>query len=438
MLRRMLAQLLKLSNEIQASYWFLPSVMAAVAIVVSFITTRIDTALGMDWLANVTWMHANTPDGARTMLSTIAGSMMTVAGVTFSVTIAAVAYTTSQFGPRLLGNFMRDTGNQITLGTFIATFLYCLMLMRTVYADIDNPFVPQVGLLVAIMLALASIAVFIYFIHHVAESIHISNVVANIGRELTTKIDKLGQPTSEPAQASPALSKNFDKNAAPVVAGNDGYVQTLVDSQLLETARNNNLVVRVERGVGEFVHTGEVIALAWPAQDADKAVLRELRSAYALGSKRTVSQDPMFLVNELIEIAARALSPGINDPFTAASCMDWLRSALVRLASTQPPSPYHLDADGKLRLILTPFNFKGTADAVLHGLRPYFCADVNASVHMLQSLGRMAPMVSSEQRRQLEEHAGRLLQASLGALPDTADQARVKAAFETAAQRLQG
>lgn len=130
----MRAHLSKYWEGLRSSYWFVPTLMMLAAIVLSFLTTAADAALGADWIENAGWFHPNTPEGARALLSAIGGSMITVAGVTFSITIAAVAYATSMLGPRLLNNFMRDVSNQITLGTFIATFLYCLLVLRTVHS----------------------------------------------------------------------------------------------------------------------------------------------------------------------------------------------------------------------------------------------------------------------------------------------------------------
>lgn len=434
----MLAQLLKRWDEVRASYWFLPSLMALGAGVLAFGLTAIDQRIGMDWMSHISWLNANQPEGARAMLSTIAGSMMTVAGVTFSITIAAVAYTTAQFGPRLLGNFMRDTGNQVTLGTFIATFLYCMLVLRTVSSADGATFVPNLSLLVGFLLALASVGVLIYFIHHVAESIHISNVVAKIGDQLANKIADLPVIDEHAVDGdTPTRAPDFAANAAQVVARENGYVQNLVAGHLVAVATEHELVVRVERGIGEFVHAGETLALVWPAHKASDEILDSLRTAYATGRQRTMSQDPMFLVHELIEIAARALSPGINDPFTAMSCMDWLRSTLVSMANRDAPSPYRHDADGTLRLVVTPFSFTAMADRACHSLRPYFCADTNAAVHMLNAFERMADQVNTQHRRQLAEHAQWLLRAALKALPDPADKARIKTAFDAAETRLQ-
>src|SRR5690606_24713612 len=148
--------------------------------------------LGLAWINEMGWLNPNTPEGARSLLATIAGSMITVAGVTFSITIAAVAYAASQLGSYLLGNFMRDTANQFTLGTFIATFVFCLLILRTIRGSadaVDDPgvavFVPHIGVAIAMGLTMASLAVLIFFFHHVPRSIQATEVVASLGRSLT-------------------------------------------------------------------------------------------------------------------------------------------------------------------------------------------------------------------------------------------------------------
>jgi uncharacterized membrane protein len=192
------ARFIQFLDQLRASYWFIPSLMSVGAVVLAFGTAAVDHALGPEWIYEVEWLQANRPSGARDVLSAIASSMITVAGVVFSITVASVVYASAQHGPRLLTNFMRDRGNQITLGTFIATYLYCLLVLRTVRESgepegLDEEiaaFVPHVGLFVGLFLAVCSIAVLVYFIHHVPRSIHISNVIADIGRELRGMIEK--------------------------------------------------------------------------------------------------------------------------------------------------------------------------------------------------------------------------------------------------------
>ena len=118
-------------DKLGASYWFVPSVMALLAVLLAVGMILLDTYEGSQWMDTVPWLYAARPSGARSLLSSIGGSMITVAGTVFSVTIAAVVYASGQYGPRLLTNFMKDRGNQFTLGTFIATYLYCLLILRT-------------------------------------------------------------------------------------------------------------------------------------------------------------------------------------------------------------------------------------------------------------------------------------------------------------------
>ncbi|RYE54499.1 MAG: DUF2254 domain-containing protein, partial [Hyphomicrobiales bacterium] len=189
----MKARLLRLSEGLRESYWFLPTLMAMAAMILAGVMIALDTVEGSEWMDGLPWLYAARPDGARQVLAAIGGSMITVAGTVFSVTIAAVVYASGQYGPRLLSNFMSDRGNQVTLGTFIATFVYCLLVLRTIRSPEEvgagAGFVPNLALLVAVLLALSSIAVLIFFIHHVPSKLHINNVIEEIGDKLIAEID---------------------------------------------------------------------------------------------------------------------------------------------------------------------------------------------------------------------------------------------------------
>ena len=255
--------------RIQGSYWFVPALMAIGAIVLSQLMVLLDRRIDSDWMSDAWWASLNQPEGARTLLATVAGSMITVAGVTFSLTILAVSYATSHFGPRLLDNFMRDRGNQVTLGTFLATFLYCLLVLRTVRSgsDIFNPddnaelFVPNLSVLVAIALTLASVGVLIYFIHHIPESIHISNVLDQISNRLSSKIEQLypeslgeaGEPPSE-GESTPG------DDGEPIRSQQSGYLQGIDETQLLDRANAHDVVLEMHVRPGDFLLEGQRVA----------------------------------------------------------------------------------------------------------------------------------------------------------------------------------
>ena len=452
------ARVLDAWDSVRSSYWFLPTLMSVAAIALALVLTQVDRAIGPDWIDRVSFLReGNKPDGARSFLSTVAGSMIGVAGVTFSITIASVVYATGQYGPRLLTNFMDDRGNQITLGTFIATFLYCLLVLRTIRSAEEGggagmgtgEFVPHVAILVGLGLTLASIGVFIYFIHHVPESIHVSNLVAGVGRDLLDRMgtlfpERIGESeTTREAEADDdaltSVPDGFFEEARRVAADSAGYVRGVDSEALLRLATDHDLLVRVRHRPGDFVAAGDTLALTWPPDRATDEVADDLRTAFAWGTQRTARQDVRFLVNELVEIAARALSPGVNDPFTAVSCLDWLSAALKDLAGRDFPEPTRHDETGALRVVAQPTTYGEFVEGVYSQLRPYVAADRNAALHALATIGEVAGRATDRsQREALRVQADALLQGATDALALDADRHDVRERHREVARILSG
>ena len=402
----MRARLLRFADQLRESYWFVPTVMAVAALLLAAGMVWLDSHHATDWMDRLPWLYAARPDGARSLLSSIGGSMIGVAGTTFSVTIAAVVYASGQYGPRLLSNFMSDRGNQVTLGTFIATFLYSLIVVRTIRspgeAAGEAAFVPQLAVLVGVFLVLCSIAVLIYFIHHVPSRIHINSVIERIGDRLIAEIDErfpvfVGKPLDEREDADripdafrPDANAVSIERRAGVRAKHTGYIQLIDEDALIGAARDDGLVLRLQYQPGDFVHRGSVLLEVWPSEALDDDAQTALRTAFAIGSRRTGLQDLRFLIDELVEIAARALSPGVNDPFTANSCLDWLGAALSDLARRDLPSRLRADDDGQLRVIAHPLTFAGFIDRAFGALAQYASADMIAGKRFLAALGDVA------------------------------------------------
>ncbi|MDP8995240.1 MAG: DUF2254 domain-containing protein [Pseudomonadota bacterium] len=389
----------KLAEAIRASYWFVPSVMAFLAILLGAGMVWLDAVVADGILDGIGWYQSVKPEGAHQVLSTIAGSMITVAGVVFSITIVAIAYAASQYGPRVLTNFMGDRGNQVTLGTFIATFVYCLVVLRTIRGG-DPEFVPQLAVIVGIALALCSIGVLIFFIHHVPQTIHVNSLVAHIGGQLLSSLGhrfprSIGDPADDEEQieddaAAAVAALEAGRGVVPVPAAATGYVKALDNDRLMSTARDRNLLVRLRYRPGDFVHTGRVLADAWPTENVGDGDVAALQASFAIGNKRTPAGDIDFLVDELAEIGGRALSSGVNDPYTAIICLDWLGAAASELATRRMPSPRRVDKDGTVRVIALADTFEGFIERGFGRLRPYVGRDVNASRHMLLTLRRIA------------------------------------------------
>lgn len=424
----MKSKLLKLVDDLQGSYWFLPSIMVLAAITLAGGMIFADTHAGSGWMDGLPWLYAARPNGARQVLSVISSSMITVAGTVFSVTIAAVVYASGQYGPRLLSNFMSDRGNQVTLGTFIATFVYCLLILRTIRsadeAGAQGGFVPNLALLVGVALALCSIAVLIFFIHHVPRQLHINHVVEDVGNRLLWGVDQrypsfIGAPAPdqiadvEPPPVPPAFrlgaSAGQAAHRALIAAPSTGYLQVVDDDALMAFAREHDLALRLQHQPGDFIQAGHTILEVWPPERYDEACAASVTQAFAVGSRRTALQDLRFLIDELVEIAGRALSPGVNDPFTALTCLDWLGAACSDLAQRRLPSPLRVDADGDLRVITHPVSFETYMERGFGALAQYCAGDMVAALGFLRALGAVSLGCDDPARLKLVgEHGARL------------------------------
>ena len=409
-LLRFRARFVHLADTLRGSYWFVPAVMALGATALAGGMILLDSRKGSAWMDGVAWLHAAHPDGARQVLAAIGGSMITVAGTVFSVTIAAVVYASGQYGPRLLSNFMSDRGNKVTLGTFIGTFLYCLIVLRTIRSPQESggagfAFVPNLSLLVGVLLAFCSIAVLIFFIHHVPSRIHINSVIEGIGDRLLREIDRrfprlVGAPPSDEERtggqtAVPAAFQGEGRAGVArgrfeVTAQRTGYIQMIDEAVILSAAQTHDLVLRLRYQPGDFIHVGRRLVDAWPEERCNDDVVSSIRDAFAVGARRSATQDLRFLIDELVEIAARALSPGVNDPFTAVTCLDWLGAALADLASRPLPSHLRFDSEHALRIIAHPITFEGFVDQAFGTLAQYCARDMVASLHYLGALGEVA------------------------------------------------
>lgn len=253
----------KLLDSLHSIFWFIPSLMVVLAILLSFLTIHLDQSSKTDVIGKLGWAYSLGPSGSRAILSAIAGSMMSVATTAFSITIVALQLASSQFGPRLLRNFMQDTGNQIVLGTFISTFVYSLMVLRTINGVAENEFVPHIAVTCGIGLAIASIGILIHFIHHSATSIQVDHVISKVGGELDEVIDRLflkqiGRGASKHRQDNPIsdVPADFDRDACPIQATSSNYVQGIDTDQLMKIATEGNFLLWLQHRPGDFINTG--------------------------------------------------------------------------------------------------------------------------------------------------------------------------------------
>lgn len=336
----MKAEILWVWRRLNANYWFYPALFALSALLLSFGCLWVDRSGHADWLNNLAWefvwLDPARPEGASTMLQVIAGSMIAVASTVFSITIVAVSYASANYGPRLLINFMEDKGNQLSLATFIGTFVFALTVLRTVRAADEPPanaveaaasfpgFVPQLSLLVAFILMIVSVAVLVFFLNHVPSSIRINKVIAGIGHRLMRAVEKAYPEKGD--EDGP----NNRKRGEPLFARKAGYVQLIDFEDLKKLARECECEFTLAVRTGDFLHKG-VPMLEVTGGNGDTERLKGVYECFTQGFSRTPEQDPQFLIDELVEIGLRALSPGINDPFTAVTALHWLGAATAEL-----------------------------------------------------------------------------------------------------------
>ena len=403
----MRSRIAPIADDLRSSYWFLPAVMALAAVVLSIVTVAIDHRFPT--VLDDAGIGSGGVDGARGLLETAAGSLITVAGVSFSIAIVLMSLASSQFGPRLLRTFMRDRANQVVLGVFVSTYLYCLLVLRTIRGEeAGGTFVPHLSVSVSVLLTVASLAVFIYFIHHAAQLIQVSHIIASVGTGLEELIDRLvpaGDRTSRDERGTLAAPPAGDGRL--VRADSSGYVQHVDDESLLTAAVERDVLVRLTVRAGSHVAPGSVLAEVWPVERTDDACAGAVRGAIVLGDQRTEQQDIEFGFQQLEQIALRALSPAINDPFTAGICVDRLGVTLCSLAERPRPSLRTTDDASRSRVIAREVTFAELLVSAFDEIRRSGRDIIYILMRLLGTLARIA------------EHAHR--QEDLAAIREQAD-----------------
>jgi uncharacterized membrane protein len=347
-------RLKRLLTNLRGSFWFVPSMIVVGSIVLALALIDADSAGNRAWLARWPRVFGAEAAGARGMLSTIAGSMMTVVGVTFSMTLVTLALASSQYTSRILRNFMRDRVTQVVLGIFAGIFTYCLIVLRTIRGGEEGAFIPSLAVSFGVVLAIGGIGALIFFIHHIASSIQASNIIASVADETMEAIDRLfpgslGQGPEVDAE-SPTARALPERTWQTIPVKGSGYIQNVDNAALLRLAREQETVVRMERGVGEFAVEGTVLVSLALESSPTKEIAASLQAAFSLSRYRTLEQDTAFGIRQIVDMALRALSPSTNDTTTAIVCVDYLTAILARLVAREIPAS-HRYAEGKLRVI---------------------------------------------------------------------------------------
>ena len=409
-------------DRLQVSFWFTPALMALAAVLLAWAMYWLDSQIPNDALRSSRFVLSGTPGELRSALLNIAGTVLATAGVVFTLLTLPLSTVAAQYGSRLLRVFLGDRTTQFVLGMFVGTFVYCIAAALTIPPVDVQPEAPQLTATLGVYLMLATFATLILLVQHISTMLQAPNIAAAAGAELMEVIsgEIMGEVSSGDGGAGGFESRPdshvipdtlAEMEGDPVRAGTTGYIQYIDPEILLTLAREKDLVIRLLHKPGHYVGAGAVVALVWPAGRIDERLNRLMRRAFQIGNGRTPTQDVAYAVNQLTEMAVRAMSPAINDPFTAMTCLDHMGEGLAKFVQQGERGSQYYDRDGRLRLLLEPVTFAELLSAAYDMLRHASCDNASVLLHMLDVIdviGREAK--APEARRLLLRHVS-LIQA---------------------------
>jgi uncharacterized membrane protein len=430
-------------EALRTTFWFVPTVLVLVAGLLFVATLEIDWAVYHKHLALPFWIATISAGTGREVLIGIAAAIITVVGVVFSVTIVALTLASQQFGPRMMRNFVRDVGNQMTLGVFVATFVYSILTLVAITRVTNGTFVPHLSITVSEALVLVDLAVLIYFIHHISKSIQLPEVIASIATDLVRAIDAEFPEIASDERPLPDASGGslteilglIDQHGAPVIASVSGYLQFVGYGQLVDIAARTDSVIRLAYSPGHFIVAGRPLASIWPPEAADQVAIA-LARAHVTGPHRTLMQDPVFAIDQLVEIAIRALSAAVNDAFTAVTCIDWLSAGLSRVSGRVLAEGVYRDRDGRIRLIETDPSYARMVNRAFDKVRQAAHGMPAIILRMIDALAAIGDLTTTpEQRQVLLCQADAILRGAEESVSEPNDRADIRAHYERLVRR---
>lgn len=417
-------------DDLQSALWYRPAVYTVLAIALALITPYLDQLYS--------WKFYNIgADNARAVLSSIASSMLTVVTLTFSILMVSFTLASQQFSPRILRTFTRDRSSQHVLGLQVGTFLYSLLVMVRVNDVGETTFVPLLSVLGAIGFSMIGIGAFIYFIDHISRSIRVNYIIANIGEQT---VSLLHNPT--PDQVKPYDGANdreltlLRESPLTLEAQTAGYLQGVDTERLIAIAQAHDLLLEMACQTGDFIARGRPLLQLYSANRVDDEVIEELHDQFDIGTERTMFEDVLFGVRQLVDIALKALSPGINDPTTAMNCLDYLTNILVQ-AAQRPHQHEHLcDDKGEVRLLVRTVTFAAMVELTFHQIRHYGAGDALVVVRMIDALTEVAAVTSGERHVVLWRYVWMIKRSADHALADPQDRQQVNECLTSAARQM--
>jgi len=416
-------------DVLRTNLWLVPAIEVAAACVLFAATYALDRAAFAGDFRLPGWLLSGSPDAARQILTAIAAAIITVVGVVFSIVIVALTLTSTQFGPRMLRNFIRDRGTQLTLGTFVATFVYAVLTLGAIGQG-GATFVPHISITVTLALMVADLALLIYFLHHITVQIQLPQVIAGIAADLAAAIELQAGPGAADSGSPAARLAGLHGPGGEVAAPRSGYLQYIQHRPLVRLAAELGVVIHLRYRPGHFLVQGHRYATVWPA-DAARQVERELARAHVTGPYRTLTQDVSFGIDQLVEIALRALSPAVNDTFTALTCIDWIGDSLCKVTGRWHPTRVYRDAAGVVRLITTETTYERLVQRSFEKIRQAGRGMPAVMIRQLDALRKIMERAAAQDDRELLlDQAAMIQRLSLASVDEESDRADIQRAYE--------
>ena len=358
-----------------------------------------------NWVPRVLFPSHSDPQVAQVILAGIAASIMTVVSIVFAILLMTLTLASMQFSPRIIVSFAKDRVTQWTLGIFLGTFCYCTAALPAA-RSLPHPFAPVATVLGAMILALACVGLLLFFIHHISQAISVNHIVDRIAAETELMIDDL-MPFPHRAHRMEEEPLRPAADDIAILSDESGYIRYVDIGLIVALAKTYHVSIRVLRRVGHFIPAGLPLVMISKGNRLPPEGAEQLRGAFDLGPTRTLQQDIEFGVLQIVDIALKAISPAVNDPTTAISCVDQLSRILIRFASREAPSTLLYDPPGTVRASIAWIQFEQLLDSAFEQIRMYSKSDAAVSLRLLRAITDIAATTADPAYHQILIERGR-------------------------------
>ncbi|WP_439183831.1 DUF2254 domain-containing protein [Carboxylicivirga taeanensis] len=414
-------------NELKATFWFVPVLIILITILFAIGLVSLDEIIEMSQDGLGRFFFVNSADSARIILSTISGAMIGVAGTVFSVTLVALTLASSQFGSRLIKNFMYVRLNQIVLGSYISTYLYCLFVLNSIKESDGYTFVPALSIFLAIFAAFVNIILLIVFIHQIAISIQADKVISDISEIISKQVKtlfpkKMGDELDDENAFSVDTIRSKYTITNTLKSPKSGYLQYIDSESLLKVVCSCNGLIELHFRPGDHLVEDIEIGKLYANDKLTKEQIESILRQFVIGKTKNAQQDLEFSIHQMVEIAVRALSPGVNDPYTAIACIDNLTATMCHLSQISFPSQYRIDDEKRLRVIANTLDFEGVLDASFNQIRQFSAGSPAVIIRLMEAMITINGFAKKESyKKAVIKHAKMVLNVGKESIKEESD-----------------